>query len=424
MLDKLNLEFHFYIPEYSSYSNGIKTLWEAAFEFQKFHKTTVSTFNYGEGGEALPEKYLHLLGEVADKKKCIAIYPDCIEGNPLKINNVARFLMAKPNILNGLPIKQSDSDFVFAYSNAVNNGLPQYNLILKDLQELSRIKPSKDLQQVSIYYGKCRVGNVINQSLREIANQFSNFKIITRSHPGTKEILYQTISNSALFISFDPLTSLCYESTILGTPALILDPVFKESYQNYNYPLHDFYYTFKDAVNGINSTNKKIINLELDKQVNLSYDKTERIVSKIIEHFSGNKSSNYSSDLELSDRNFYRVNWGKSPIYNCTTLKSIIRLHLINRSAPLFIAIKFFLKLKNLLIEAPNLLIFYFQSIPRMVAIFILGREDYMYVEYLKSQKKYSEEFENEEKLSMSYQTNLNDVISVSKSKLKIIWSI
>jgi hypothetical protein len=411
MLHKSRVKFHFHIPEYNAYSNGIKTLWEAAYEFSKLYQTTISSFYYGGLGETLPVKFSNLLGNPIDISQSVIIYPDCIEGNPLQAKFVARFLMAKPMILNGKIIGHGESDFVFSYSHAVNKELPQYNLLLDELRNLKKIEPRKDIKQASIYYGKCRIGSDFKKSLMLIANYFDSFKIITRTQPNDKDILYQNISNSGLFISLDPLTSLCYESTLLGTPTLILDPVFKNQYDEFNYPLHDFYYDVKEGISAIKTLNRRIINSELEIQLNSNCEKTKIIAMKIISHFSQDRIvSNYSKDIELIDRKFYEELWRRAPIYNCTNAESIIRFHLINRNIYFYIFSKLLLKVRHLII-----------NLPKKILSSVLSKEDYSYIGYLvnRDQVKNLSEYD-----PTGYIRVFRDVISISKHKLKLIWSI
>jgi hypothetical protein len=416
------MRFHFYIPEYTSSSNGIHTLWEAALEFGKLSTTTISTFYHGGTLDVLPKKFERLLGKFENSDSVVAIYPDCIEGNPLGARNVARFLMAKPFILNGKSISHGPTDFVFCYSNAVSEVLPQYNLLSSELLELRKIVPKKDLKQLSIYYGKYRVGFKHDKKILDLLSYFDSFKIISRTQPTSKKELYQTISDSGLLVSFDPLSSVCYESTILGTPTLIVDTVLKDSYQNYNYQLYDFYYRIEDAILAMEKTSKVEINKELNYQLNLTDQKTQKILSEITSHFSRDCIvTNLTEEIARTDFSFYTDSWDKCLIFNCTTLKSIVRIHLLNRSIIIYTIAVILVNFKKLPAVFTSMLI---NFLCRLMDYFI-DINTRQYVKHFIKGKRYAKEAVplNQEPPQVDSKTN-NGVISISKNKLRMLWSI
>lgn len=150
-------------------------------------------------------------------------------------------MLAKEYILNGNAIQFEDSDYIFAYSNAVNGSADQYNILLDGLTNLKNYHTEKIIGKVSVYYGKCRVGIEIPE-YKNLLKKFKEVAIITRTNPSSKDVLYREIASSELLISFDSLSSLCYEATLLGTPVILMDDVSKSFYENFNYKLHGMYY--------------------------------------------------------------------------------------------------------------------------------------------------------------------------------------
>lgn len=331
-------KYHFYLPNYTNISNGIVTLWEAAFEFSLHRDVSISTFFYGEVFCETPIKYCKLIKPYQHSNNIIVVYPDCVEGNPLGAKLVARYLMAKPYILNNRGFKYSDNEFIFAYSNAVNHNLPQYNLIDPKLVELRELKCEKKINRLSIYMGKCRLGIDFKRFI-PLLDGFDEIIIITRTHPSNKKCLYDTIAKSKLLLSFDPLSSICYESTLIGTPVLLGDNVFESEYKNYNYPLYGFNYTFEGADFESDSFFWKATKC-LDEQIALHDKKTIEIIKKI-ENVLVTKAESLQdlSKLISHDVNFFNVQWNASPIFNCTTEKSVYRYHLINKAPYLYIAV-------------------------------------------------------------------------------------
>ena len=343
-------KFHFHIPNYVENSNGILTLWEAAYQFSLVREVTVSSFYHGENRSySIPERYRHLVKSDADlTDETIVIYPDAAQGNPLNAQNVARYMLAKEYILNGDSIKFEDSDYVFSYSNAVNSSADQYNILLDGLKELKDHHTDKIKGKVSIYYGKCRVGIKIPE-YKNLLKKFKEVTIITRTNPSSKEVLYREIASSEILISFDSLSSLCYESTLLGTPVILMDDVSKLFYDNFNYKLHGFYYQGNisdiDKIIESHPSLYKTANDELISQISKVSASTNSIVRKI-ENFFLNPGKSNKESYQKEDREFFIDSWECSPIVNCTNLKTVYGFHLMHSRPKLY----FFLRSLHLYI--------------------------------------------------------------------------
>jgi hypothetical protein len=296
----------------------------------------------GEISSELPYKFNKLIRDYKSDSNTIVIYPDCIVGNPLNAKKVVRYLMSKPYILNGNPLNCDAKDFLIAYSNAVSTKLPQYNILLSNI-DLKFLKSIKRKNKVCIYYGKIRV-NCEFTNIKYILNNFSEIYVVSRSFPDSKDILYKNIAESKLFITLDPLTHLAFESTLLGTPVFFADNIFESLYNDYNYKLHGFYYT--DSLN-IN----KIINYDHNSLMQNSAEifhnenqknnqKTQDIIKEIEAFINSGNKNNLIQEINNDDKNFYSLNWGFSPIFNCSTERSVILFHIYNRFFILYLLIK------------------------------------------------------------------------------------
>ena len=164
------------------------------------------------------------------------------------------------------------------------------------------------------------------------------------------------ISESRLLISFDPLTSLIHESTLLGTPVYIYDETFKEEYDKFNFKLHGFYYNLKDS--DLTRVYKESFNLaerahnEIKDLSNSQHVRTSELIIKIENHFSDNKTcyEKYTSN-QKKDIDFFKKNFGLIPIFNIGTERNIVRYHIINKykifGILLFLTFRLLRKIKN-----------------------------------------------------------------------------
>ena len=242
----MSYRYIFYIPHYVKNSNGVANLWEAAYLFSKSREVIIASFHNGVDEDSLPSQYRSLtilygdnIWNIKLNQKDIVVYPDCIDGNPFNHPNVARYLMCKPFILNGVGFKLNMYDYVFAYSKAVSNILPQYTVINPSLYKIKPLPNKIRTNKAFLYYGKV-ISNLNYKGLNKLLDNFDEIEIFTRRYPSTKEEMYRILSESRLLISFDSLSSLCHESTLLGTPVYIFDDVFKNQYKNFNFKLHGF----------------------------------------------------------------------------------------------------------------------------------------------------------------------------------------
>jgi len=323
----------FYIPEFNDISNGICLLWEAAYQFSKLKDVVVIAYEYGNKSE-LPSKYKSLTIKsinIEIFKEDIIIYPEGVRGNPLNGTKVCRYLMAKPYILNGEGVDYHEDDFVFAYSNATQILVPQYNICNENFLELIKWNDSKKIKgKITIYYGKCRITSNYKHVIDAIKNS-KEIYIATRKHPNKKEKLYSEIASSELLISLDPLTSVIYESTLLGTPVIVADKVFKELYDQYNHKLYGLYYDYPEYLNSVNENLRFQVQETYIQELKSNNVKTIKIINEIENNFlNKNLKKIPKIELERKDLEFYINNWEMSPILNVTNFKSILVFHMIS----------------------------------------------------------------------------------------------
>ena len=224
---------------YSAASNGIKITYELA---RKLNEMGICAKNlcfdpYVCGAE-IPFKYLKntifcSVDQFPDiEPDDIVIYPEHVSGNPLNATCVVRYLLNKPYYIFGYGIEYAESDYILSYSQLISETLP-YLYILVDERKIyanTRRENPKKKNVYSVYFGKCNPEVLKNGEniLREMQKKYKSVNVITRQYPERKSAL-RMIAESDMMVSFDPLSNLNYEATLLGTPVLMLDDSFNTS---------------------------------------------------------------------------------------------------------------------------------------------------------------------------------------------------
>ena len=257
--------------------------------------------------------------------------------------NTVKYLMCRSLTLSDNLLSMSEDDYGLSYSNAVSTIFPSY-LVLSDkilnLRSAHKKQPKKN--KVLIYYGKVRYGLSFS-NLKKIVGEFDEFEIIHRNYPADQPTLYKKLSESSLFVSIDPLTSLLHESTLLGTPAYVYDSAYKEFYDNFDFKLHGFYYDLKPSdLDKVFEESKDLCNIATDTAKSFMSNIDERtlyLINDIEKHFSNTiEDSNEISEVNSKiteaieeDIKFFNEKWKVSAIFNCNSFNTIRRYHLINK---------------------------------------------------------------------------------------------
>jgi len=356
--DRINMDLEentspkyvFHLPLCNSYSNGIQILWQFAEYVSEFRDVTIIPFDYNDDLAFVPQNMSRFVQmQYVPRDEDVVVYPESIQGNPLNGKQVCRYILARPYTLNGQWIDYSKGDYLLYYSNVVSESGPYLNIQNKDT--INQIKGYAESavqrkDQVVIYYGKLRSKIRIETAFKLVRN-FKNILIVTRKYPNNKTDLYRSISESKLLISLDPLTNLCYEATLLGTPVYCADTIFESEYQNYCIPLYGFI-SSEEAL-GLNFKqypHEKLSQQTLSQfetQVNLNREKVFKTIKEIEIHFINKIEINVEKKKE-EDYKFINQRWGRLPIVSGTNFNSIVGYHLIGIHPLVYIIAKIFLK--------------------------------------------------------------------------------
>jgi hypothetical protein len=272
----------------------------------------------------------------------IVIYPDVFHDNPLKAKRSVKYLLAKPFSF-GNEFTPFATDYVATYSQMVLDKkiLDQFYFLNNEPEYFKNIDIKKKKNLVSIYYGKCRVGDSYKYLL-DIINQFEYVEIITRTTPNNQEDLHRILSQSKLLISFDAFSHISLIANIYGTPVLFTDNLFSEVFRNFNQKIYGYYY--KNDIGNL----KKITsvgNMQKISQSTVSEikrikssEKKEilRFYNSIIRHFKNisniaNQKSN-KNKLEAAKEHFIKFNqdyWQKRDLFVVMDMRAMLAFHLM-----------------------------------------------------------------------------------------------
>lgn len=283
---------YFYAFYYNSHSYGNSCIYEAARILNNAGIASRVICADGERYErALPEwvkPYYISKAAVPShfNDEDIIFYPEIISGNPLNAKRVVRWLLNKPCALRNKPIEFQPTDLAVAFSYFVDCNLPQLFLMLDERELFSQLRKENgghDMDTVSVYFGKIH-RNVVeskNDELRRLIKKYKTVNLITSVWPTEREDTLCLIAKSDLLISYDCLSNLNYESTLLGTPVFMMDDAFDIEHKKYNVDNSGFAF----SIDSIEECRKKTGNVYADYQLWL--DNQERYFVSAIKSIIG-----------------------------------------------------------------------------------------------------------------------------------------
>ncbi|MGB0637019.1 MAG: hypothetical protein ACPGN6_06390 [Gammaproteobacteria bacterium] len=334
-------KYIFHLPNYVPYSNGIASLWYTAYLFSKNQEKPVYIHAYYANEIETydpPEEYKPLIQTNFEANTDdIVFYCDMEKGNPFKANNVVRYFMAKDYILDGQPAEWNKNDYLLAYSKAVDMVLPQHMTLLPELANLKKYKRQKT-STLLIYYGKCRIA-LDQTEIKDICKDFDEVKIITRTYPSLRTVLYEELAKAELLVSFDPLTSLNYEANLVGTPVLLIDDVFRDAFDDFNHKLPGFFYDYRELENidlkKLGDDAFRVAHEDLAYRVSQEDLVTVNTIKNIEDWFANHRENDRSYQVRCID--FYEHHWKQSPIVNCTSFNSVLGYTVARKSQAILI---------------------------------------------------------------------------------------
>jgi len=317
--------FYFYLPNYVYESNGISLLYEIASTLNAIGKPTkVLCYEKRDIKHPVPSKEIPIIIFLEEKKinleaTDIVIYTDTITGNPLQAKQVVRYLLNKPFFLVQEPILYGYTDYIMSYSNYISQNLPQL-FYLKDERAIFQPLRNNSKKGTILYFGKTNPSTLADQLKifdtikKDIPKPIT---AIVRSYPSSHQETLNWLSKSELLISFDGMTNICYEATLLETPVLILDKSYYISDIPFNIKRNGLFYDYQE----LKESKEKIISYNYYNQY---LNQQKRILNdcfnNILLHFEKVKKNQNYKDF-IKRKNIRQIDidkreWIKSKKYS------------------------------------------------------------------------------------------------------------
>ncbi|HEU5048624.1 MAG TPA: hypothetical protein VFT64_12370 [Rickettsiales bacterium] len=237
------------LPGFVPFSNGIKIFHDAALEMSKQGcNVRIIPWDIHYRISDTPSQYQPLYTTRFNSEDSIALLPDSA---PPEITYKMRYshkltcwwLCNIPGLLGHPAPHFEDTELLVAYSRQISTHLPNFYFhpALTELtDQLTDLRKLPKNNSIVIYTGKGHI-----TPLPPAIRQFCKGKkiiYITRHWPSSKDLLYTLVAKADALISFDPISNLNYEATLLGTPTYLVHALRGSTLnQNFNVPLHGLY---------------------------------------------------------------------------------------------------------------------------------------------------------------------------------------
>jgi hypothetical protein len=262
-------DYIIWTPAYSV-SNGVKVLHMLYKELEKrgYNVYLYSCQPYQEG--------YNYIEEVSDEQKenAVVIYPEAVTGNPLKIKNVARYVLYYPG-LNGGEKKFHQSEALFTHLPMFYPNIPVFTWPWLN-EELFYDENLPKTQDCSFVYkgGKFRDAKE-TEGLLEINLDF----------PATRKELADLLRTTGTLYSYDNCTAILEEATLCGAKVKIIT---KEGVEDYHSTYKEETKDFEEQISNFIKTTQsldfkgKIEGIKLSTLKDSLYFKFKYALSKYI----------------------------------------------------------------------------------------------------------------------------------------------
>jgi CDP-4-dehydro-6-deoxyglucose reductase, E1 len=288
-----DIRFIVYAPFYQGNSNGIRILYTLTDLLQEMGvDTLIVCYDHKVQNLArLPERYRDSFYRFGIdfspndiRENDIVIYPEVIPNNPLKANNVVRYLLNRPYVLTAEPINYSSTDLVISYSSWVDKHAFPLFLLNDDRHLFYPADIAQKENLVLLYFGK-KPNIKLPSRIQEFIQSFDRTQLITRYSPANRLDLGHLLRKGRVLISVDPLTNLCYEATLCSTPTLIVEDDFNLLRQQAELRLYGFFSEPVDYPEAVNDVKKSFPAYQ--KILAENAKRVRGFVENCFEHFGG-----------------------------------------------------------------------------------------------------------------------------------------
>ena len=218
-------------PLFNEGSDGVKVLHYLCHSFNKIgiksslvfmdpRDPSNNSFIAAIENQGIYQKYLtpvvKSLNEI-DLENDVIIYPEIVQGNPLKGKNIVRYFLNKNGFITNIPVKNNPGEFVLSYQKIFE---PNAHFNLYCTMQEEQLIPGREavkglIKNISLTYtGKGskygnteRVGGTIGLDWRK-----------------TKEEYYILLESAKYLFTWDPLSGVVYDAILRGCIPVVISP--------------------------------------------------------------------------------------------------------------------------------------------------------------------------------------------------------
>jgi hypothetical protein len=299
------MKFCFIVPYYNEQSNGIRVLYQAALLFSQCAKNT-SMKIYDSHAEKIihhpnlnrvPSKFHNLISnKIEFSFDFVYVLPETPKKLPKNLPKevkIVRYLLANPFFFNNSSVNYKDQ-FLLAYSYLISKKLPQ--LYINAFPDFPKIKRSKSkYDKALIYFGKFRLTQDFQafSYVNEILCKFKEVEIIHRGYPKIHKDYLKKLNEVSLLISYDGLSSVNHEASLMGIKVVLVDDLFIK--KSFNIKLYNIF-----SLDEMRRKKLTLSQLPLKNYTNYNTSKLMVIntIKMIVDFFNSKKRDQYNHLFE------------------------------------------------------------------------------------------------------------------------------
>lgn len=203
------------------------------------------------------------LAKKDDLKDAIVIYPEIVDGNPLRVNNVVRWLLHKPGFHSG-KVNFDNNDLIMGYGERFST--EQFTIDKNNLLVISYVMT--DIYKQTNFgerEGSCHM--IRKGTNKKIIHENDSVCVDGLSH----EDLAKIFNEKKYFISYDPYTYYSIYASLCGCISVIVpdDGVTKEQWQPKEEDRYGLSYGISDINYAIETRGLMLENIKIQENENI-----------------------------------------------------------------------------------------------------------------------------------------------------------
>lgn len=223
-------KYYIVSPEYRDIVNGYKVLWALAHSLcKKGYDATIVLYDDAEqkfynGKPNSPYGVNTTNIENIDKENGIVVYFEGIDGNPLEVKTVVRYMLNSQNLF--YEASYGDDDIIFTFVPAfATEKTPVENVLYTPTTEDFFIDTKQRRTKKLVYFGKSSQLGWNSYLIARTKDLWHDAEVITRlpeRYPATRKELAKLFNEGDILYCYDDTTAISMEAVLCGCPVVIM----------------------------------------------------------------------------------------------------------------------------------------------------------------------------------------------------------